>query len=224
MKIGLVIPWRETPSRLKALGIVLDWYKTNLTDIEIFYADRPGVWNLSASRNDGVKRAQEAHCDVIIVNDADTIPEIEPLFKAIEECQKDNLIHLPYTIVNYLPESETDVYLSGKTHGLKTQLFFHGESGIYVCKPEVWWEIGGQDEKFVHWGGEDNAFFIAHRIIKKTEMVKHSGSIYAFGHVHQSNEENFETNYKNNLDLLHKYQRFDTAKEVLDFVKQKTIQ
>jgi hypothetical protein len=221
MKIGLVIPWRATPSRLKALDIVLDWYKTNLTDIEIFYGDRPGVWNLSASRNDGVKKAQEAHCDVIIVNDADTIPEIEPLMKAIQECQEDGLIHLPFRIVNYLEESETDAYLSGKTEGLKAKLFFNGVSGALVCKTETWWELGGQDEKFKQWGGEDDAFSIAHRIVKRNPMVSHSGILYCFGHAHQSEEKDFDIHYQNNLALLSQYKKFDTAKEVLDFVKQR---
>lgn len=221
MKIGIVIPWRATPSRLKALDIVVDWYKTNLTNIEIFYSDKPGVWNLAASRNDGVKKAQEAHCDVIIVNDADTIPEIGPLTKAIEECQKDGLIHLPFKIVNYLEESETDVYLSGKTEGLKARLFFGGVSGVLVCKPETWWELGGQDEKFKQWGGEDDAFAIAHKIIKRAPMVDHSGLIYCFGHAPQSEDKDFDINYQNNLALLSEYYKFDTAKEVLDFVKQR---
>lgn len=223
MKIGIVIPWRATPSRLKALDIVLDWYKTNLTDIEVFYADRPGIWNLAASRNDGVKKAQEAHCDVIIVNDADTIPEIESLTQAINGCLEDKLIHLPFSIVNYLDESETDAYVSGKREGLKARLFFNGVSGVLVCKPEVWWELGGQDEKFVQWGGEDDAFHIAHKIIKRMPMVRHSGILYCFGHESQSKEKDFDINYQNNLALLYKYYKFDTAKEVLDFVKQKTI-
>lgn len=221
MKIGLVIPWRPTPSRIKPLDIVLDWYKTNLPDIEIFYADRPGVWNLAASRNDGVKRAQEAHCDVIIVNDADTIPEIDALMECIEKCQEDNLIHLPFTVVLYLPESQTDLYLSNKTtDGLQTNPYFFGVSGIYVCKPETWWEVGGQDEKFVHWGGEDDAFAIAHKIVKKNHLVRHTGFIYSFGHVHQNKEPNYDINYQNNLSLLAQYKKFDTAKEVLDFVKK----
>jgi len=77
MKIGLVIPWRETPSRIKPLQMVLDWYQTNLPNIEVIYIDRQGeFWSASGSRNDGVRKAQEAHCDVIIINDADTISEI----------------------------------------------------------------------------------------------------------------------------------------------------
>jgi len=180
-KIGLVIPWREQPSRIKPLEHVLDWYKTNLTDIEVFYSDRPGkYWSAAGSRNDGVKKAQEAHCDVIIINDADTIPEIEPLLEAIENCQKDGMVHNPYNFCKYYDKEATNKILSGIDINLirHSREYTEANGGIYVCTPEAWWSIGGMDEKFIQWGGEDSAFELAHTIIKGSKLIKHTGTIY----------------------------------------------
>lgn len=222
-KIGLVIPWRPTPSRLKALDAVLDWYKTNLTDIEVFYADRPGeYWNAAGSRNDGVKRAQEAHCDVIIINDGDTIPEIEPLMESIEECQKDGMIHNPYTHCKYFDMEMTDKILSGSDAKLlKHTLYTGANGGIYVCTPEAWWSVGGMDEKFKQWGPEDSALEIAHKIIKGKPFIKHEGYIYCLGHELQIHDKGFHSSHQNNIKLYTLYTQATSAQRILWLVNEK---
>jgi len=224
MKLGLVIPWRETPSRIKPFEIVVDWYKTNLTDIEIFYADRPGNWNIAASRNDGVKKAQEAHCDVIIVNDADTLPEIEPLLKAIEECQKDGMIHNPFSVCKTFTEKESQLFYENTSislYNLKGTVHQTSVGGVYVCTPEAWWNMGGQDEKFIQWGYEDSAFDIAHQIIHKTAIKKHPGYIYSLGHKEQIHDEGFNKNQAENRDLYLRYFQNHTPESILKLIKQK---
>jgi hypothetical protein len=224
IKVGLVIPWRPQPSRLGLFKEVKNWYKTNLPDIEVFYADRPGeFWNAAASRNDGVKRAQEAHCDVIIINDADTIPEIEPLMEAINYCQKGNMIHNPYSACKIFSKEETFRYYDG----MKLQeihcnsIFPYSNGGVYVCTPEAWWSMGGQDEKFVQWGYEDSAFEIAHTIIKGVPIVKHQGYIYSLKHQEQFHDNGYNENYENNRKLYMKYVAARTPEEMLKLARQR---
>jgi len=225
MKIGLVIPWRETPSRIKPLEMVLDWYQTNLPDIEIFYADRPGeYWNAAGSRNDGVKKAQDAHCDVIIINDGDTIPEIEPLLEAIEQCQQDNMVHNPYRLCKYFDKEMTELVLAGgDVKLLKHTLYTEANCGIYVCTPEAWWSVGGMDEKFIQWGGEDSAFELAHTVIKGSKLVKHDGYIYCLGHDTQIHDEGFNFNHLRNIELYWLYYSASTPERMLALVKEKTL-
>jgi len=221
MKLGLVIPWREQPSRIKPLEAVLFWYQTNLPDIEIFYSNKPGkYWNAGASRNDGVKKAQEAHCDVIIVNDADTLPEIQPLLKAIKDCQEDGMIHNPYNLCKYFDKETSERFYNGEDIKLlKHKLFPDANGGIWVCTPETWWSIGGMDEKFLQWGGEDSVFEIAHKIIKGKNFTKHDGYIYCLGHNKQEKEEGFSLNYSKNVELYWKYYSISSPEIMLDLVK-----
>lgn len=225
MKIGLVIPWRETASRIKPLEMVLDWYQTNLPDIEIFYADRPGeYWNAAGSRNDGVKKAQDAHCDVIIINDGDTIPEIEPLLEAVEQCQQDGMVHNPYRLCKYFDKEITKLVLAGgDVKLLKHTLYTEANGGIYVCTPEAWWSVGGMDEKFIQWGGEDSAFELAHTIIKGSKLVKHDGYIYCLGHDTQIHDEGFNFNHLRNIELYWLYYSASTPERMLALVKEKTL-
>jgi hypothetical protein len=224
-KIGLVIPWRATPSRLKPLQAVLDWYQTNLPDIEIFYSDRPGErWNAAASRNDGVKRAQEAHCDVVIINDADTLPEIEPLLESIEQCKTDGLVHSPYRKCKYIDIEMSELYYAGKDIKLlKHTLFTPATGGIWVCTPETWWSLYGMDEKFQQWGPEDAAFDISHRIIKGVPLVPHEGSIYCLGHVPQIHDEGFNPSHRFNIELYNLYLTAWSAARIKWIVNTKNI-
>lgn len=222
MKIGLVIPWRETPSRVKPLEAVLEWYQIHFSGIEVFYTDRPGsVWNASASRNDGVKRAQEAHCDIIIMNDADTIPEIKSLNEAIHAASRDSYVHNPYMQSKYLDEEETERYLNKqvKLDEAKHMLYQESNGGIWVFRPEVWWEIGGMDENFKQWGFEDTAFELAHTIIKGIKLIKHSGYIYCLGHKTQIHDDRFNFSSIENRERFLLYYSANTPEKMLQLVR-----
>jgi len=206
--------------------MVLSWYQTNLPDIEIFYSDRPGqFWQAAASRNDGVKRAQEAHCDVIIINDADTLPEIQPLMEAIENCQKDGMVHNPYRLCRYYDKDATEKILNGISVDLvrHSREFNEANGGIYVCTPEAWWSVGGMDEKFIQWGGEDSAFELAHTIIKGNKLIKHDGYIHCLEHDYQIHDDGFVFNHIRNIELYWLYYSASTPERMLSLVKQKTI-
>jgi hypothetical protein len=206
--------------------MVLNWYQTNLPDIEVFYSDRPGqFWQAAASRNDGVKRAQEAHCDVIIINDADTLPEIQPLMEAIENCQKDGMVHNPYRLCRYYDKDATEKILNGISVDLvrHSREFNEANGGIYVCTPEAWWSVGGMDEKFIQWGGEDSAFELAHTIIKGNKLIKHDGCIHCLEHDYQIHDDGFVFNHIRNIELYWLYYSASTPERMLSLVKQKTI-
>jgi hypothetical protein len=225
MKIGLVIPWRETPSRVRPLQALLEWYQTNLPDVEIIYADKPGeFWSASGSRNLGIRKAQEAGCDVVILNDADTLPQLPPLLEAIEQCQTDGMVHNPYRLCKYFDMNMSELIYAGMNKDvLKHTLFTEANGGIWVCTPQSWWDIGGMDEKFLQWGGEDNAFELAHTVIKGSKLVKHDGTIYCLGHQTQVNDPGFFQHQTINFELYWLYYSATTPERMLALVKQKTV-
>lgn len=225
MKLGLVIPYRATPTRQQALNVVLKWYEDNYPDIDIFYADKEGEWQHSGSRNIGVKKAQEAHCDIIIMNDADTIPERKSLDAAINVAQNDLLIHNPYTMCHYLNEEQTQEVINNK----KTVNDFEGSTiqlswicgGIFVFQPEAWWKLGGMDEK-VYTGPEDVMMEIAHSVIHGIKFAKHHGNIYCLWHerVEKETQEDYARE-EYNQQLYSEYLTTTTPQGILSLVKRK---
>jgi len=223
MKIVLVIPWKPTPSREKPLQAVLEWYQTNLPDIETIFANASeDIWLPSASRNIGVKKAQEARADVIIMNDADTIPEIESLLEAVSAAYNDDLIHLPYMDARYLDEKSSEDYynkvkiISDCKHVLYK--YPQSDGGIWVFKPQTWWEVGGMDEHFKQWGYEDRALHHAHSIIKGSHFARHPGTIYSFNHEIQIHDKGFNKSSEENRDHFMRYFQANTKEKMLKLI------
>lgn len=222
MKIGVIIPWRAQPSRIKAFEAVVSWYKTNLPDATIYYPNHPGkVWLPSHTRNDGVRMAEKDGCDVIILNDADTIPQIRPLQKAIIRARADNRFHNPYTHYRMLQQMGTEQFFSGKPiHECSYKSFNSACWGTVVCTPRAWWDLGGMDEKFMQWGYEDTAMQVAHQIIKGSPFIKHPGIVFALGHDEQPRN---TSDFHNNQNLFNKYTSVKTPEEMLELVAIKDL-
>lgn len=225
MKIVLVIPWRETPQRIKPLQKVLSWYEQNFSDFVVVLSDSDGErFNLSRARNLGVERAKELGANIIVLNDADTIPEGTTVLKeTIDAAMKDNLVHNPYTEYRFYNINSTNLYFQSNSF---MSLPFHAShtsnAGIWVFKPSSWDMVGGMDEKFVGWGYEDTAFERAHETIHGFKLVKHKGVIHAFDHERDPDVLTKPTqDVINNFNLYSKYLTITNPKTMLEFVKSK---
>lgn len=182
MKLAIVIPWREQASRRYAKHLVLSWYEENFPGAALYLPDTDhDPFNLAACRNAGVRRAS-GH-DVVVVNDADTIPEKAALQSAIEAAYWTRVVHLPYTEYRSLRLDGTSEYLRGTELIDCDHIVVPGAcSGVFVTTPETWWTHGGQDEKFRGWGFEDAAWYMAHKTLLGSEPARHSGRVYALHH------------------------------------------
>lgn len=213
MNVAVVIPWRDKESRRYGLKLVQDWYAANLPDAEILLADTDDEpFNLSAARNKGVRELSDR--DVVIINDADTLPSIEPLREAIEECATSGVVHLPYFAYHSLGVMGTQAYLRDQPLDQCPHLLVYGAcSGVYVTTPETWWMHGGQDENFRGWGFEDAAWLYAHTTLLGEPPRRHEGSVYSLHHESATKQgENYTGNayrcalYENangNYDAMH---------------------
>lgn len=184
INIAVIIPWRAKPDRQYAFNIVKSWYKDNLPDARLFFSDDGKKdFCLSGCRNVGVKDAEKFGADVVIINDADTIPEINPLMDAVLTAKNDNYVHLPYTEYRALGLLGTREFKRGVQLKDCGAFIVHGAvSGVYVCSPQTWWSHYGQDERFRGWGFEDAAWYTAHTVILGQEPVRHEGKLYALNH------------------------------------------
>lgn len=182
MKIAVVIPWRDQESRRYAKSRVAAWYAANLPEAEVAYVDSGDEpFNLAATRNTGVR--MYADHDVVILNDADTIPEIDPLRAAIEGAAGSSFVHLPYTEYRSLQAQGTMQYGLGLELSRCDYFLVDGAcSGVYVTTPQTWFMHGGQDENFRGWGFEDAAWMVAHKTLLGGDPIRHVGNVYAMTH------------------------------------------
>jgi hypothetical protein len=220
IKVGIVIPWREQPSRIKAFERVIAWYSENLPEAKIYTSNREGeVWDPSGSRNDGVSMAEADGVDVIVMSDADTIPEIDPLKDAIFSSMLDDLIHKPYTEYRAFTEPSLEQLDKGVSlKNISNEVVAGACSGTNVFSPSTWWKIGGSDEKFLGWGYEDTAMLRAHTIINGQPYVIHPGVVYA--QFHELQPRKGDINYENNKTLYQEYKKCSNPKLMLNLVKR----
>lgn len=178
--VEVVIPWREQPSRLPAFHAVCAWYeehgfRTTLVDTH----HEP--FNLSACRNAGVTNAT---APVVVIGDADTIPEIGPLNEAISAARTSGMTHLPYSLGNYrvLMEYGSRQFFDGiPLERCNFASFAWSCSGVYVTTPAAWASHYGHDELFTGWAPEDHAWRITHETLLGP-VPRHEGHVYALTH------------------------------------------
>lgn len=224
-KIAVVIPWRPQPRRIDAFNYVIKWYEKYLPSAELIIIDSDTEkFNLSRARNLGMKEAEKIGANVVIMNDADTVPSVAPLAEAIKAVD-DGLMHNPYTIYRFIPYEDSVKFFNGigpqDIKLVPAIIFPETWWGVVVFRPEVWWKIGGSDERIIGWGYEDTAMAYTHSIVFGKDFVKHDGVMYAFDH--ETSRENTHRN-DNNLGYYNsEYLSRRTPDELLEYVKGNVI-
>ncbi|KAA9105034.1 galactosyltransferase-related protein [Microbacterium rhizomatis] len=204
MSISVVIPWRPAPSRIDAFERVTDWYAQNLPEATVTTIDTDDdVFVLSRCRNLAIAAVADPD-EVIVVGDADTIPEREPLLAAVRAAATSGLVHLPYTQYRWLgPEGSAQFAAGTPLIDCAVGQFVEGAcSGVYVTTRRTWERHGGQDERFRGWGFEDAAWYRAHTTLLGAPPARHDGRVYALHHV---GEVRAGTGYERNAALMERY-------------------
>jgi len=181
--LRVIIPWRPQPSRIPAFEAVVDWYRTTIPGVDLVTVDSDeATFNLSRCRNVGMGAIIDSS-EVVVINDADTIPERGPLFEAIAAAATSGLVHLPYSDYRWLGGTGTAQYASGvPLEHCEFELVGGACSGVYVTTPASWWSHGGQDERFRGWGFEDAAWHLAHETLLGEVPRRHAGTVFALHH------------------------------------------
>jgi len=200
--VSVVIPWRPQPSRIDAFERLTAWYARELPDVPVRTVDSTDpVFNLAHCRNLAVANAVPG--EVIVLNDADTIPEVRPLRAAIHAAGVDRRVHLPYTEYRWLGRDGSGQYANGTPlEDCSFELVLGACSGVYVTTPEAWHAHGGQDERFRGWGFEDAAWNLAHSTLLGSPPARHEGRVFALHHV---GADRFGDQYEANAALMERY-------------------
>ena len=179
-----MFPWRPTPDRIPAWEVVSARIPTFYPFYEVWTVDSGhDTFNRAATRNLAVEWAGSRGADVVVLNDADSIPEQGPLWEAIETAQ-DGLIHFPFDIVWYLQYKATMWLKVGHNLAqLRSRIIdkCESEGGVWVCTPEAWFKAGGMDDRLNGWGCDDRSFLAASRTLLGMP-VKHQGVLCCLWH------------------------------------------
>lgn len=183
-RVLVALPWRPQPHREYAHDLTTQRYRELLPDALIMGIDtRHDPFCLAACRNEGVSTAETLGYDVVVLADADTLPERQPLLEAIEHARVSRFVHLPYTQYRGLGADGTKQHLAGVPLDRCSHVVIPGAcSGVLVTTPATWWAAGGQDERYRGWSPEDVAFLIAHRTLLSSGFARHDGNVYALHH------------------------------------------
>lgn len=172
---SIVIPWRETPSRVQAFKKLTEWYNKNFPSLNIILCDSGSeTFNLSASRNVGIKKAFSLDNEFVIVSDADVFSSSDSIIESIESCLKNNSIANPYDHVVNLSYEGTALFFNNNINCISYNLYQASSptiingvlsninpcSGVNVISRAAWELVGEFDENFLGWGFEDNAYHI----------------------------------------------------------------
>jgi hypothetical protein len=211
--LTVLVPWRPQPSRIEAFEALQAWYARHLPDAVIRTMDSDDeLFNLSACRNLAIASVDDEN-EVVVINDADTVPELGPLLQAIEAAATSNLVHLPYDRYHWLGATGTAQFLAGtEPENCDYELVIGARSGVYVTTPKTWWSHGGQDERFRGWGFEDAAWYVAHETLLGETPVRHAGAVYALHHETQLRE---GPQYDLNAALMDRYTASAASREAM---------
>jgi hypothetical protein len=200
--VSVIVPWRPAPSRLPAFDFVLDWYARYLPEFAVQTVDtEDDVFVLAACRNRGI--AAHDPDEVVVVCDADTLPDPEPLRAAVEAARTSGRVHLPYTEYRWLGrDGDAQIRAGVAPEECAHELVIGACSGVYVTTPRTWARHGGQDERFRGWGFEDAAWYLAHGALLGAPPVRHAGNVYA---LHHAAEVRAGALYEANAALMERY-------------------
>ncbi len=178
-RVVVAVPWRSTPDRLKAFLYVRDWYAENFPDWSFGTADSGHEpFSRAGSRNACVRMAENACADVVVLNDADTVPVKGAVAAAVYGAHDDGRLHFGLDRMLYLTIEEQEAFDRGEMP-IRTAL--HHDSSVIAIRPSSYWEAGGQDERFTGYGGEDGALTSAASAILGT-CVWHQGTAISLYH------------------------------------------
>ncbi len=167
------------------------------------------------------RRGKQACGELLIICDADILISAPALRQGVEICAQQAVAANLFNQLASLDNQETEDLLSGKSvpdfdhpaasaaRREREQLFFCG--GAFVIRRDFLLSIGGFDERFLGWGGEDDAMTAKlQRWCKVMAEFEDSTALHLW---HPSNrEETFgQPHYQQNVALLQELAQLDKA-------------
>ena len=224
----------DTPERWRNLRIVLKWLQS-FREWQIVVVEQDMLPKIDASRLPvGVQyvfvRCDEpfnksrgyniayavAGGDILVFGDADMVMEGRVLSLAVEACRRGFAAVNPYRHMLDLDARESAAFNMDKLPGWRESrlsaanrasametICFAG--GIFVMRKTAYSEVGGMDEHFQGWGGEDDAMSIKIARHEGRTLESRRGTALHLWHPRTKPDIERDAGYRRNHDLLCSY-------------------
>jgi GT2 family glycosyltransferase len=184
------------------------------------FAFNPGPFNKSWGLNVGFRRCRG---EVVVVADADIIMDRDALESGNAACRSEFAAVKPYDRLIDLTLEDTERVLTGwhpepgqrsgekpNREGIGEFICFCG--GLFVIRREVYEELGGFDERFAGWGGEDDAMTIKLQTLISTTHVVADRTAWHLWHERQRDGSSSPALYAKNRWLVHQYRHMGRSR------------
>lgn len=176
------------------------------------FAYNPGLFNKSWGLNVGVRMAR---APVLLLLDGDILLETEAVQAAVDACRHGVSAVNPYNELIDLSADDSDAVCDGRrnleqVHRHRSNRSWVKENpcfcgGAYFMDAEFYREIGGQDERFEGWGGEDDAMSLKTVCLAQRTMTLADAHAYHLYHPRRRVDVYDTASYLSNKALLEAY-------------------
>lgn len=183
----------------------------------VIFAYNPGPFNKAWGMNLAVRAAKHP---VFVFTDADLLPP-EKLDQYISTFQSGYALVKPYRrVIDLTPEQtqgarEGKIDLSSLTSmpqdrtGIGEHLVLCG--GMFMIRHSAFVHVGGWDERFLGWGGEDDAFSYAVQRARLSTLEYDDQAVLHLWHPRSTSSLQEDPNYISNCRLNARYRRYSDA-------------
>jgi hypothetical protein len=205
IKVGLASLWR--PMRGQRTN-AKDYVESHYSPVgKIVYGTAPGKhFNRSAARNAAINNVFACpETEVAFVVDADTFVSHEQLWAACYLAKITGTMVLAFDTYHRLDALVSDRVLRGGEPN-DGRVVEHHASGAYAIPRALWEKIGGYDERFGSWGGEDRAFWVAcNAMAGRSRSYRVPGKAYHLYHPISAERNSHLPEYQANIELAKRY-------------------
>jgi hypothetical protein len=232
-----VLRWLDRVPRLETLVIEQDEQPRVdagrlPSSCRVCFVRNTGPFNKSWGFNVGFRAVS---AEVLVFADADLLVNHRHLTDALEACAEGCEAIRPWTDIVDLTEDETRSLVAGSLDVNTLHLpARRGRSrageyppfcgGVYVMRAGVYERLGGGDERFHGWGGEDDAMSAKVKALCTRVAVVRAGMAFHLHHPRHAALPVDDPDYRHNIAVLREYQTLSReAFEELCAVQRRTM-
>ncbi|TLS37470.1 glycosyltransferase family 2 protein [Pseudalkalibacillus caeni] len=210
-RLSILIPYKSDKGpREKVFKWVCKFYERNLSQADIYIGESSTkIFSRAQSINHA---AQAASGNVFVITDGDIVCRPETIMEAVKQLHHSPMV-IPYSNILDLTKESTYQTINGSAEwpGISKPRFkvrFKGKAytlgGINIVKRDCFEAVKGFDERFIGWGGEDDAFaFSIKAVCGKYQRL--NNVVYHMWHPRENYQhtDNFDLNKQLAMRYLH---------------------